>query len=151
MQDLHSHLALQATLSPAVYTADQNGAAVDRKGFNSITHVIHLGTTGDTLATGTRIDLKLQDSDDGVTWLPVTRELDLLQSSAAPYQAVDANGVFAVVDSAAEDDVVLKVGYIGYRRFSRVVCDFVGTHTNGIEIGMLAIKGHAESLPVAAG
>jgi hypothetical protein len=150
MRDLFSNVALFATLSPAVYTGDQNGAAVDSAGFDSITHVVHVGTTGDTLSGALKIDFKLQDSDDGTNWFPVTRYLDVKQSKVAPYQAIDANGIFLTVDSNLEDDAIFKIGYIGYRKFSRVVADFTGTHTNGIELSMHAMKSHALSLPVAS-
>jgi hypothetical protein len=148
MRDLFSNVAVVATLSPAVYTGDQNGAAVDSHGFDSILHCVQVGTTGDTLSGSVKIDFKLQDSDDGTTWYPVTRDLDVNQFTAAPYQAVDANGIFLTIDSNSEDDAMFKIGYVGYRKYSRVVADFTGTHTNGIEIGMSVIKGHPLSLPV---
>ncbi|WP_157266598.1 hypothetical protein [Azohydromonas aeria] len=148
MRDLFSNLALQQTLSPAVYTADQNGAAVDRKGFDAILHVVNVGITADTLSGSVKIDFKLQESDDGATWNAVTRAYDVKQSTTAPYVAVDANGTFLTVDDNAEDDAVYKVGYIGNKRYSRVVADYTGTHTNGIELSMTAVKGYPASQPV---
>lgn len=149
MQDLHHRIDVQGRLSPAVYTADQNGVGVDRQGFDSVEHVAYVGITGDTLSGSVKVDLRLQHSDDNSAWSDVTEAKDVLQSTTAPYVAITSTGIFATVDDNAEDDAVYRIGYRGPKRYSRVVADFTGTHTVGIEVALLAIKGNPLSAPVS--
>lgn len=144
MRDTHSNVKTVQTLSPAVYTSDQNGAAVDSQGFDSIEHAVTVGITGDTLSGSVKLDLKLQHGDlaDSSDMANVTSANDVIPDTAL------TTGIFSTIDDNAEDDVVVKIGYRGDKRFSRIVADFTGTHTNGIEVGAVAIKGHPNQSPV---
>jgi hypothetical protein len=50
MNDLHHKIALVTTLLPQVVTANKTGIGVDRQGFGSVEHLVHLGAPGDTLS-----------------------------------------------------------------------------------------------------
>lgn len=145
MRDMHSNTKVVQTLSPAVYTTDQNGAAVDCQGFDSIEHHVTVGVTGDTLSASIKLALRLQHGDlaDSSDMADVTSANDVLPDTAL------TTGIFATIDDNAEDDVVVKIGYRGDKRYSRIVADFTGTHTNGIEVGAIAVKGHPHQSPVS--
>ncbi len=52
-----------------------------------------------------------------------------------------ANGQFALIDAAAEDDVVVSVAYIGSKRWIRVIANFTGTTTGGQPVCGLVLRG----------
>lgn len=150
MRDFHSNNKAVKTLATAVYTSDQNGAGVDRQGFESVEHLIQVGVSGDTLSGSKKIDFIIEESDDDATYTAVTSASDVLVDSAiAAVSAPDGSGIFLTIDDAAEDDVLARIGYVGGKRYSRVVADFTGTHSNGIPLAMLAVLGHAEQAPVS--
>jgi len=141
MRDLHNQVAVRHSLVPATVNSDANGTTIDRRGFESVEHAVILGQSGDSLSGSRRIDLKLQHSDDAAAWDAVTTE-DVLGAD------IGTDGVFATVDNAAEDETIYRLGYIGGRRYSRVVADFSGSHSNGTPIAAVALLSHAHSKPV---
>jgi hypothetical protein len=143
MRDLHNNIGVQQTLDPVVASADQTGAVVDSQGFGSVEHLALIGQSGDTLSGSVKIDIKLQHGDaaDGSDMAAVTDALDVLGTTP------DTNGIFATIDAAAEDEAVYRIGYRGTKRYSRLVVDLTGTHTNGTPVGLAAIKGHPALAP----
>ncbi|GAA6157479.1 hypothetical protein NBRC116588_29520 [Pyruvatibacter sp. HU-CL02332] len=141
MRDLHNQVAVRHTLVPAVVSADTTSTTVDRRGFESVEHAVIAGQSGDTLSGSLKIDIRLEHSHDASVWEAVTTP-DVIGAD------VDAAGFFATIDDAAEDEAVYRIGYIGGRRYSRVVADFTGTHTNGTPMAALALLGHAHAKPV---
>ncbi len=140
MRDLHNQVAVRHTLVPAVTTADATGEAVDRRGFESVEHAVITGQSGDTLSGSVKIDLKLEHSHDNSAWDTVTTP-DVIGATVT-------DGIFATIEDAAEDEAVYRIGYIGGRRYSRVVADFTGTHSNGIPLAAIVLLGHAHARPV---
>lgn len=141
MRDLHNSVAVRQTIPPATATASVTAASADRRGFESVEHVVAVGQSGDVLSPSLRIDLRLEHSHDDVTWEAVA-EADVLGP------AIAAGGVFATIDDPAEDASVHRLGYVGGRRYSRVVADLVGVHTNGTPLAALALLSHAHIRPV---
>ena len=141
MRDLHNHVAVRQTLAPATATASMTGAAADRRGFESVEHIVARAQSGDELSPAVSIALRLEHSHDDAAFEAVT-DADVLGAT------VDANGVFATVDDAGADETVHRLGYVGGRRYSRVVAAFTGTHTNGTPLVALALLGHAHVKPV---
>lgn len=144
MRDLYNNLNVVQTVDPVVATADVNGAGVDRQGYDSVLHIVNVGESGDTLSGSVYMDLILQDSPDNSTWTDVT-DANYINGAFTD----SANGIFATIDDAAEDDAVHKIGYRGPERYSRVVYDITGTHTNGTPMSMTAIRGNAQDNKVS--
>lgn len=140
MRDLYNQVAVRHTLAPATVTAGVTGAAVDRRGFESVDHTVILGASGDTLSGSVSITLRLEHSHDGITWEAAT-DADALGPT------IGASGIFATIDDPAEDDAVYRVGYVGGRRYTRIVADFAGVHSNGTPLAGLAMLGHAHMRP----
>lgn len=135
MRDLHNNIAVKQALEAIVVNNDTEGTgpAVDLRGFNAAEIIVDVGASGDTLSGSVYFELKLQHSDDGSTWSAVADANFML--GATP----DANGRFALIDDPAEDSVVVKVGYVGPKRFIRLFIDTTGTHTNGTPIAAVAV------------
>lgn len=148
MRDMHNNIKLVPAITPATYTSDQDGATIDRQGFSKVEHVIHVGVSGDTLSGSVKIDFVIQESDNGSTWADVTSEDAVLFGADGVSAAPDANGIFATVDDPAEDGKILRIGYRGGKRYSRIQADFTGTHTNGIPLEAHATLGAPDNASV---
>ena len=128
MRDLSHNLGVRNALSPAVQAATIKGNAIDTKGFNSVAFVVNTGaivSDGDFTAT-------LQHSDTSV-------DGDFVDVTAA-----DQTGAFPASLAA---DSAAKAGYIGNRRYARVVLTKNGG--TSIAAGAVAVLGQAADRPVA--
>lgn len=113
------------SLSPAARTATENGVGVDLQGFDAATVVIQVGTITDGTHT-----LKIQESDDNST-----------------FTDVDAADLIGTLSNLASD-TNQRIGYIGIKKYIRVVSTVAGTTSGGI-YGALVIRGNARTYPLA--
>lgn len=143
LRDIISNIKESVGFNPEVLTADKNGVTFDMQGFESLMAMVQVGVSGDTLSGSVFLELILQHGDlqDGSDAVAVTSADDVLPGTALPL------GVFATIDDPAEDDAVHTVGYRGTKRYVRVVVDLTGTHTNGIPVAVVGIKGDASNQP----
>lgn len=141
-RDISKNLKVTQVLDPDTVKTDANGTAVDMQGYDSVMFAAAVGASGDTLSGSVKIELELEESDDNSTFTDVADDdiLDAVEGSN--------DGCFAVIDDAAEDDAVYKVGYRGTKRYVRPVVNVTGTHTNGTPIGIIAVQGNAHHKPV---
>ena len=139
MKDLANNISIIQSIAPVVGTSDTNGTGVDLQFFESATAVVDTGVEGDTLSTSVKIDFKLEDSDDNSTFSAVTSSLHVTDGS------VDSNGIFLTLDANAETPQVTSIGYVGGKRYVRVVLAKTGTHSNGTPIGAIVVRGHARN------
>ena len=147
MRDLFNNLSVVKMLSAIVGNDDTEGTpavSIDTAGYDSAVAVAIIGVSADTLSGSVKIAVVAEESADNLSFTPVTTAAHL--QGATP----DGNGVVATIDDAAEDDVIVKVGYLGWKRYFRLRLDFTGTHTNGTPIAMIGIRGHSQTCPVAA-
>ena len=135
--DLANNLIAVQSLAPAVRTADANGTGVDLQGFEGAMAIFDIGAEGDTLSGSVKIDVKLEHSDDNSSFSAVTSSSDVTDGS------VDSNGIWATFDANAEAPAVVGIGYVGGKRYLRVVADFSGTHSNGSPVSAMILKGFA--------
>ncbi|MEQ8746957.1 hypothetical protein [Pyruvatibacter sp.] len=140
MRDLHNQVAVRHTLVPATVTGDTTGTTVDRRGFESVEHAVIAGQSADTLSASVKIDIKLEHSHDTSTW-------ESVETSDVIGAEIATGGIFATIDDATEDERVYRVGYIGGRRYSRVVADLTGIHANGTPLAAIALLSHAHARP----
>lgn len=126
LKDLVSKISVSLGLKAQVVTADQNGATFDSQDDLGMMVVANVGQSADTLSGSVKIELALQHSDDGSSWSACADE-DISAAVAGGAQT----GTFAIIDGAAEDEAVYKVGYAGNKRYIRAIVNMVGTHTNG--------------------
>lgn len=126
-------------------TIDEDHASVDVQGYDSLVFIVGVGISGDSLSGSVMLEFEMEDSPDDSVWTDAV-DGDVQGSIAG----ATSTGTFAVVDDAAEDDTVYAGGYIGPERYARVVTNATGTHTNGTELSIAAIQGHAHVSPVNA-
>ena len=143
MQDLKSGLALDESLNAIVKDADTNCTAIDSQGFSSVMHVVNVGAPGITFSTTHKVEIELEHSDDNATFTDVTSNTDVTGGT------VDSSGVFQTIDANADCNKVYAIGYVGGKRYSRVVLNFSGTHGTGTIFGVVGVKGHPLHGPAA--
>jgi hypothetical protein len=115
------------TVSNLLDTADCFGVEVD----------VIIGALTGTLGESNYLTPSLEECD--------TTEGDDFTAVAA----ADMIGSLSVVDAAAEDSVIQRVGYIGHKRYIRAKLDYTGTVTAGIT-GVVGILGFSKEAPVTA-
>jgi len=114
MRDHASNISLASTVAPAVQSATVKGQAVDTRDANAATVILHTGAVaGDGDFTA-----KVQESD-------TTDDGDF----------VDATNLIGAFPATLEANKTLKVGYVGYKRYVRLVL----TKNGGTSIAASAV------------
>jgi len=143
MKDLKNNVAVVEVLPPAAMTADNTPAALDLNGFRSAVLLLHVGIGGITFSGTNKIEFKLTHSDDDATYEAVTAD-DL--------DGVDSVGTGGIVKSLTSEQAAAtldKIGYVGGKRYLKLLADFSGTHGTGTPIAAVLVKGHPLNAPVA--
>lgn len=128
MRDLANNVAAVQAVAPAVLDATNTSAAIDLQGFESAAVIINTGaivSAGDFTA-------KLQESDT---------------TTGGDFTDVVAANLVGSFPASLVADSVVKVGYVGSKRYLRTVI----TKNSGTSIaaGAVILKGDAHSRPVA--
>jgi len=142
MRDIVHNIGLVNAIDPAVYAADNSPVAIDLLGFESAAIALHIGAGGITFNGTNKVEFVLSHSDDDVTYAPVVTD---------DVQGVDSvtGGIIKALKTAHAAADVTKVGYIGNRRYLKLLADFSGTHGTGTPIAAIVIKGNARARPVS--
>ncbi len=143
MRDFLNNLKVDQVIDPVVLTADADGGSVDMTGYESCAFYALVGESGDTLSGSVMLELEVEESDDDSTFT------DVADADLRNYVTGTNNGCFGVIDAAAEDDAVFSCQYIGGSKFVRPVANLTGTHTNGIPVGIIAVRAKKTTSPVA--
>lgn len=128
MRDLANNVAAVQAVAPAVLAATNTSAAIDLQGFESAAVIINTGaivSAGDFTA-------KLQESDT---------------TTGGDFTDVVAANLVGSFPASLVADSIVKVGYVGSKRYLRTVI----TKNSGTSIaaGAVILKGDAHSRPVA--
>jgi len=138
MRDLANNTNTVSVLDPVVITADNNPSGIDLQGFESAVFSVQTGIEGDTLSGSVKFDFILQDSDDNSSFSVVTG------STNTTGKGVDSSGIFLTLDANGETPQIQTIGYIGGKRYARVVIDATGTHSNGTPMAITCTKGNPQ-------
>lgn len=142
MRDLVSRLAEVQVIGPAVLTADNTPAALDLAGFNSAMILLSVGAGGITFTTTNKIEFVVTHSDDDVTYTNVT-DADMQGVTGITSGIVRS----LTAAKAAADTAPTELGYIGNKRYLKVLADFSGTHSTGTPISVVLVKGNGQYKP----
>jgi len=147
MQDLSNNIGLGNSIINAVKTAAENGSGIDLQGFEEATAVVSVGAEGDTLSGSVYFEVSLEHSDDDSTYTDVV-QADIVNGTIA------AGGIWLKLDGTTGGDPDTaggqwQVGYVGGKRYVRLVLAKTGTHTNGTPISGLIVKSRPRSAPVS--
>lgn len=129
---VYTNVTARSSLSPAARSATANGTGVDRN-VGADMHrtamvVVHTGTITDGTHT-----IEVQDSDDNSTFTAVADEF--LQGTEPAISSTD-------------DDSLFFIGYIGPKRYLRVVSTVAGATTGGV-YGAVVLLGEPRRGPVS--
>lgn len=141
MKDLSNNINPAVSLAAAVRTAAANGTGVDLQGYESATVLVDVGAEGDTLSSSVYFEISLEESDDNSTFTDVA-QASIIDGTIA------AGGIFLKLDGTAGGNPdtaggIFRVGYVGNKRYLRVVIAKTGTHSNGTPIGAMVVRGSA--------
>lgn len=135
LNDIKDNVKVVSMIDPASYTATKSdGSIIDLQGYDSCVVCVQTGA----IATA--------DGSNYVTFT-ISEGDDAALGDAATATAIQ--GSFAVLNSTSADDsmILSKVGYVGTKRYIRVVATETGT-TEAI-YSAFAILGSARSAPVS--
>jgi len=143
MKDLSNNINPAVSIINAVKTAAGNGTGVDLQGYESATVLVDVGAEGDTLSGSVYFEISLEHSDDDSTYSDCA-QADIIDGTIA------AGGIFLKLDGTTGGNPdsaggIFRVGYIGGKRYVRVVLAKTGTHSNGTPIGAMIVRGHARN------
>lgn len=127
-RDLYHNLGVVQLLKPqTINDTDTKTSLLDTRGFRSAVISLFMG-----VFTGA-------DSDSYVT--PVLQESDTTaDTDFTTVAAADLQGAFTVVNSTSVDETVQTVGYVGTKRYIRLLLDFT-TGTGGVTGALVAVSG----------
>lgn len=144
----HDHKVV-AAITPAVLAADNTPAAIDTLNFRGVLVTTHVGVGGITFDATNKVEFKLTHSEDDVTYDAVGAD-DVIM----PYgETLGSGGIIRslIAAKAAADSEVHGVGYVGKRRYLKLLADFSGTHGAGTAIAAEVILSKPLHAPVGQG
>ena len=142
MRDLSNNINPAVSIINAVKTAAGNGTGVDLQGYESATILVDVGAEGDTLSSSVYFEISLEHSDDDSTYTDCA-QADIIDG-------ISSGGIWLKLDGTANGNPdsaggIFRVGYVGGKRYVRVVLAKTGTHSNGTPIGAMVVRGHARN------
>jgi len=147
MQDLTHNIVVSNSIINAVKTAGANGTTVDLKGFEEATAIVDVGAEGDTLSGSVYFEVSLEHSDDDSTFTDLV-QADVINGTIA------AGGIWLKLDGTTDGDPGTtggdwQIGYVGGKRYLRLVLAKAGTHSNGTPISGVIVKSRPRVAPKA--
>jgi len=126
LKDRISHAVHELLFCKTVTATETPSAGVDLQGYSAATVICSIGTiTNIGMSPIPSWTFKLEESDDDSTYTAVDAGDMLLDYGNNDGSA--SSGVFATIDAADEDDANYSVGYIGSKRYVRVVATAADT------------------------
>lgn len=129
MRELHSNALVETLLAPAVVAASVNSAGLDMQGNRWSELLISVGDFA--FSGANKLTLAIQEANQSD-----------FSDAATPsdYEVLGAaSGVIAVLDESADKEKTYKVGYIGIKRYVRIVITEEGTVS--VPVSVVGVKG----------
>ncbi|MDI6834515.1 MAG: hypothetical protein QMD99_02225 [Rhizobiaceae bacterium] len=143
MKDIHSDFTVVSAIGAAVLAADNTPAAIDLQGYNAAEILLAIGVGGITFDTTNKIEFKVTHSDDDSTYTAVEAKHIL------GVAAVGSGGIIKALIAAHAAAAAYRFGYVGGKRYLKILADFSGTHAAGTPIAGLVVKGQGYNQPEA--
>lgn len=143
MRDHVSDFGTAVLLPCASYSADNTPASIDLAGYDGCTIVIEVGVGGITFSGTNKVEFVLTESDDDSSYAAVAAA----NLTHAPISV--SNGIIYNLIAAHASATAVRIGYLGKKRYLKLLADFSGTHGAGTPISAVAILSGPRSKPVA--
>lgn len=143
MKDMHSGVKVETAIAAATLDADNTPPAVDLQDFNAAEIILAIGAGGITFSGANKIEFVLTHSDDNSTYTAV--DIDDVLGVAS----VGAGGIVKALIAAHATAASYRLGYVGGKRYIKLLADFSGTHGTGTPIAAVAVLGEPYDAPVA--
>ena len=141
-KDMHASSTLALLIACAALSADNTPVAVDLRGYNAAEILLNIGVGGITFTGTNKIEFVLTHSDDNVTYTNVA-DTDLLGVTGT------SNGIIKSLVAAHAAGNVYRFGYVGGKRYLKLLADFSGTHGSPTPIAASVLLGGAHLQPTA--
>lgn len=143
MKDMHSGMKALTVIGNAVLAADNTPGAIDLQGFNAAELLLAIGIGGITFTGTNKIEFKLTHSDDIASGYTDVTDADMLGVTGI------TGGIIKSLVAAHAAAANYRFGYVGAKRYLKLLADFAGTHGTGTPIAATVLAGRPESSPVA--
>jgi hypothetical protein len=121
-------------LPAAAYSADNTPTTFDIGKAQSCTIFIEVGVGGITFTGTNKVEFKLTHSDDDSSYTAVA-QTDVVGVT------VGTGGIVRQLIAAHTTPSVVTVGYVGRKRYLRLLADFSGTHGTPTPMSAIAVRG----------
>jgi len=142
MRDMHSSTKALVAIGATALAADNTPAAIDLQGYSAAEIILAIGVGGITFSGTNKVEFVLTHSDDDSTYTAVTTA-DMLGVTVA------SGGIIKALTAAHAAAAVYRYGYVGGKRYLKLLADFSGTHGTATPIAATVVAA-ANLSPVAA-
>jgi hypothetical protein len=129
--------SVAVVIDASTLSADNTPSAVDLLGYREATLLLHIGAGGITFSGTNKIEFVLTHSDDNSSYSNVT-DSDVILDSLGPTSIT--SGIVRSLTSAHATADVQKIGYIGGKRYIKLLADFSGTHGTGTPVAASVVR-----------
>lgn len=144
MKDLYNNIAAAQVLAPVSISATQSAIEVDLKDCNSAVFLWATGVEAGTLSGSLGWSLTMTHADDNGSGAAGT----YANVASSDVQGVTpSSGVVVTLSDPAHDATLYKIGYVGGKRFVKLLITEIGT-TTGMPQALLVLKGHLRDAPI---
>ena len=140
MKDMHSAMLAVVAIGNAALAADNTPAAIDLQGYNAAEILLAIGAGGITFDATNKVEFTLTHSDDDSTYTAVA-DADMLGVSSI------SSGIIKSLVAAHAAAAVYRFGYVGGKRYLKLLAAFSGTHGTGTLIVAIVLKGRGYDSP----
>lgn len=127
-------------LPPAAYNADNTPASYDIGKADACTVLIEVGVGGITFSTTNKIEFVLSHSDAESSGFTAVEQDDVVGVT------VTGSGIVRSLVAAHASPSVTPIGYVGGKRYLRLLADFSGTHGTATPLAATALSGRLLSV-----
>jgi len=142
MRDMHSSTKALVAIGATALAADNTPAAIDLQGYSAAEIILAIGVGGITFSGTNKVEFVLTPSDDDSTYTAVTTACMLGVTVAS-------GGIIKALTAAHAAAAVYRYGYVGGKRYLKLLADFSGTHGTATPIAATVVAA-ANLSPVAA-
>lgn len=141
MKDEYSEASPAVLIGAAALDADNTPAAVDLQGFMACNIEIAVGVGGITFTSTNKVEFTLTHSDDNSTYTAVT-DADMLGVTGI------TDGIIKSLVAAHAAAAVYHYGYVGGKRYLKLLANFGGTHAAATPMAAVAYRTCSTKSPV---